>query len=127
MTMGEKRGIMGGVVGATAGGLGWIVFLGLKLKSPVISFPPMILAVLWIYIASRLVRGHPEKRFLVGGLTLLWIVLWNLIFLLNLLNSEVGRTWGGANRAALLQITYFMVVFAVLGFVGVIIDLTRKP
>ncbi len=127
--MDKNKGIVVGTIGATVGSIGWLVIAGIAIKSWIFSLLPIILGLVCIISVIKLNNLHPERKFAIIGLTVLWLVILNFIFG-NIVYERIPDTvWGiptGKDMFNHLKLNVFLGLFSLWGFYSVAKDLLRK-
>lgn len=125
----EKIGLIGGAVGATVGGLSWLIILGIVLKSPLYTVLPILWGIVCIVAVVKLYAINPQRFCAIIGTAILWIMVLN-IMLGNMLYESIPDTVGGMStgkeQMSLLMINVFMALFLVPGFFLLVRDIVRK-
>jgi len=122
----QGKGAFWGIVGATIGGIGWIIILGVVLRSPAIATIATALGVTTLFVALKLYQISPDRAFAIIGTVLLWLIIINLIFL-NLLYETIPGKLGdlatGKDQISLITLNIQIGVFSIVGFFFLILDI----
>jgi len=122
----QGKGAFWGIVGATIGGIGWIIILGVVLRSPAIATIATALGVTTLFVALKLYQISPDRAFAIIGTVLLWLIIINLIFL-NLLYETIPEKLGGLatgkDQISLITLNIQIGVFSIVGFFFLILDI----
>lgn len=129
MAQSEKTGIIGGTIGATIGGIAWLVLLGIVIKSPFTIIIPIIWGLIGIIAVIKLYNGNPKRRFALVGLGLLWLVTLNFIFGNIMYDKIPDAFWGistGKEQFSLVKLNILLGCLSLLGFYYLIKDIVER-
>ncbi|MBD3412845.1 MAG: hypothetical protein GF421_00240 [Candidatus Aminicenantes bacterium] len=73
-----KKGLMAGIIGAAIGAYGWAVLLGLVIKDVLLIILPILFGLICVFGFIRLRGTFPQKKWLLTGSTVVWIIITNL-------------------------------------------------
>ena len=122
----QGKGAFWGIVGATIGGIGWIIILGIVLRSPAVTTIAAVLGVITLFVALKLYQISPDRTFAIIGTVLLWLIIINSIFL-NVLYEAIPEKLGvlttGKDQFSLLMLNIQIGIFSVVGFFFLILDI----
>lgn len=125
----QGKGAFWGIVGATIGGIGWIIILGIVLRSPAVVTISTALGVTTLFVSLKLYRIRPDRAFAVIGIVILWLIIINSIFL-NVLFEMIPETLGflttGKSRFSLIMLNIQMGIFSIVGFFFLILDVINS-
>ena len=124
-----KLGIIFGSIGATVGGLLWIIIAGIAIKSILFIVIPAVLIVIFISATIVLYNRYPALWLIIIGMLILCITAANFIFL-NLVFTQIPDSlWGidtGKNQYALIQLNIFLGIFSFSGLFCLIFGIFKK-
>ena len=124
-----KLGIIFGSIGATIGGLLWIIITGIAIKSILFIVVPAILIVIFISAIIVLYNRYPALWLIIIGMLILCLTAVNFIFL-NLVFTQIPDSlWGidtGKNQYALIQLNIFLGIFSFSGLFCLIFGIFKK-
>jgi hypothetical protein len=124
-----KLGIIFGSIGATIGGLLWIIIAGIAIKSILFIVVPAILIVIFISAIIVLYNRYPALWLIIIGILILCLTAANFIFL-NLVFTQIPDSlWGidtGKNQYALIQLNIFLGIFSFSGLFCLIFGIFKK-
>lgn len=111
---GAAIGIMGGALGSVI----WLFITGLATNSPFFAFVPTLCGLAGGFFALFLLTRRPERRQLIAGGVILWLVVINFIFG-NLLFDRIPPTvWGmstGKEQFSRLHMNLLLVAMSLFG------------
>ena len=123
---GEKAGLIGGAIGTTIGGTSWLIILGISMKSILLATVPVLWGLVGVIAVIKFYDINPERKFLIIGAGILWIVVLNFI-LGNILYDKIPDTLAGMSTGkdqfSLLQINIFLGLISLLGFYFILRDI----
>lgn len=123
---GEKLGLIGGTIGTAIGGTSWLIILGISLKSILLATVPVLWGLIGVIAVIKLYDINPERKFLIIGAGILWIIVLNFI-LGNILYDKIPDTLGGMStgkdQLSLLHINIFLGLILLLGFWFILRDI----
>ena len=124
-----KLGIIFGSIGATVGGLLWIIIAGIAIKSILFIVIPAVLIVIFISATIVLYNRYPALWLIIIGMLILCLTAVNFIFL-NLVFTQIPDSlWGidtGKNQYALIQLNIFLGIFSFSGLFCLIFGIFKK-
>ena len=124
-----KLGIIFGSIGATVGGLLWIIIAGIAIKSILFIVIPAVLIVIFISATTVLYNRYPALWLIIIGMLILCLTAANFIFL-NLVFTQIPDSlWGidtGKNQYALIQLNIFLGIFSFSGLFCLIFGIFKK-
>ena len=124
-----KLGIIFGSIGATVGGLLWIIIAGIAIKSILFIVIPAVLIVIFISATIVLYNRYPALWLIIIGMLILCLTAANFIFL-NLVFTQIPDSlWGidtGKNQYALIQLNIFLGIFSFSGLFCLIFGIFKK-
>ena len=120
---GAAIGIMGGVMGAVI----WLFITGLATYSPFFAFVPTLCGLVGGFFALFLLTRKPERRQIIAGGVILWLVAINFAFG-NLIFDYIPPTVFGMStgKAAFPRFHLNLLLLAMLLFGFIILDQGRK-
>ncbi len=125
----ETNGMTGGLLGTAGGGFAWIVITGFVIGAPIVSGLAVILGLVCFAGGMVLFRAQPQRRLTVIGLAIIWVALFNVIFV-NFYYERIPDTIGGITSGkgawSSQSVTVLMAVLAVVGFGIVAWEFVRK-
>ena len=111
---GAAIGIMGGALGSVI----WLFITGLATNSPFFAFVPTYCGLAGGFFALFLLTRKPERRQIIAGGVILWLVAVNLVFG-NLLFDRIPPTvWGmstGKETFSRLHLNLLLVAMSLFG------------
>ncbi|MCI0406386.1 MAG: hypothetical protein L0209_10045 [candidate division Zixibacteria bacterium] len=123
---GAAIGIMGGALGSVI----WLFITGLATNSPFFAFIPTWCALGGGFFALFLLTRKPERRQLIAGGVILWLVGINLVFG-NLLFDKIPPTvWGmstGKEMFSRLHLNLLLVAMSLFGIYLMSQGWRKKP
>jgi len=124
-----KLGIIFGSIGATVGGLLWIVIAGIAIKSILFIVIPAVLIMIFISATTVLYNRYPALWLIIIGMLILCLATANFIFL-NLVFTQIPDSLGGIdtgkNQYALIQLNIFLGIFSFSGLFCLIFGIFKK-
>jgi len=124
-----KLGIIFGSIGATVGGLLWIVIAGIAIKSILFIVIPAVLIMIFISATTVLYNRYPALWLIIIGMLILCLAAANFIFL-NLVFTQIPDSLGGIdtgkNQYALIQLNIFLGIFSFSGLFCLIFGIFKK-
>jgi Ca2+/Na+ antiporter len=124
-----KLGIIFGSIGATIGGLLWIIIAGIAIKSILFIVVPAILIVIFISATIVLYNRYPALWLIIIGMLILCLTAVNFIFL-NLVFTQIPDSLRdidtGKNQYALIQSNIFLGIFSFSGLFCLIFGIFKK-
>jgi len=70
---------MAGIIGAAIGAYGWAVLLGIVIKDFLLMILSIIFGLICVFGFIRLRETFPQKKWLLTGSTIVWIIITNLV------------------------------------------------
>jgi hypothetical protein len=124
--LGAAIGIMGGALGSVI----WLFITGLETYSSFFAFVPVGCGVLGGFFALFLLSRKPERRQIIAGGVILWLVAVNLVFG-NLLFDKIPPTvWGmstGKELFSRLHLNLLLVAMSLFGIYLISQGWKKKP
>lgn len=124
-----KLGIIFGSIGATVGGLLWIIIAGIAIKSILFIVIPAVLIVIFISATIVLYNRYPALWLIIIGMLILCLTAANFIFL-NLVFTQIPDSLRGIdtgkNQYALIQLNIFLGIFSFSGLFCLIFGIFKK-
>jgi hypothetical protein len=123
---GAAIGIMGGALGSVI----WLFITGLATNSPFFAFVPTFCGLVGGFFALFLLTRKPERRQIIAGGVILWLVAVNLVFG-NLLFDRIPPTvWGmstGKEMFSRLHLNLLLVAMSLFGVYLMAQGWRKKP
>ena len=125
----DKTNYIGGIIGATIGGIAWLVCAGISIQSPLTAILPLILGIIGAFVEIKLYNNKPERKYALMGIGLLWLVIINFIFV-NIIYDKLPNTFLGISTGKdtfnLTHLNISLGGISLLGFYFLIKDIIGK-
>lgn len=118
MSQPQAQGMVGALIGSMGGGFAWLVMTGFVIGSPIVSVLAIVIGVVGFIGGMKIVQACPERRLTIVGLGLIWIALFNVVFV-NHVYERIPETVGGMTTGKhVLDALSLTVIVAAIGLVG---------
>ncbi|HLG94086.1 MAG TPA: hypothetical protein VI546_04555 [candidate division Zixibacteria bacterium] len=123
---GAAIGIMGGALGSVI----WLFITGLATNSPFYAFVPTICGLAGGFFALFLLTRRPERRQIIAGGVILWLVAINFVFGNLLFDRIPSAVWGmstGKATFSRLHLNLLLVAMSLFGIYLMAQGWRKKP
>ena len=137
MQQAMKKGVIGGIIGATFGAFCWVLILGIVIKEPLLIYLPIISGLICVFGFVKLWDSFPQRIFSIVGIVILWLTILDMIFA-NIYYSRIPeRLYHGSDPLLLslfstnkaqfspLIINLFFGVFIIIGCAFILTDIIK--